>query len=64
MYSLATLLDMGEYGYFVWLSYGIFCIVLISLMIESKCSLKRAIKHFDSLSSEKAKKSPGKEAEQ
>jgi heme exporter protein CcmD len=64
MYNLATLLDMGEYGFFVWLSYGIFCLVLISLMIESKYSLKRAREHFASLSSDKAKKSPSKKAEQ
>ena len=61
MYSLAALIDMGEYNYFVWPAYGVFCIVLIALMIESRSWLKKAKKDLAALSPDTANKSSDKE---
>ncbi len=42
MDGLTAFLDMGGYGHFVWPAYGIVCVVLVGLMIDSRRSLKSA----------------------
>jgi len=42
MEGLSAFLDMGGYGQFVWPAYGVVCVVLVGLMIESRRSLKSA----------------------
>ena len=54
--SLILLFDMGEYGYFVWPAYGVFFIVLVGLMIESRKSLKKAKKELAALTLNNTKK--------
>jgi heme exporter protein CcmD len=55
--SLYLIFDIGEYGYFVWPAYGIFLIVIIGLMIESKLSLNKAKKELAALTINKTKQS-------
>ena len=54
--SLNMLFDLGEYGYFIWPAYGVFLIILIGLMIESRQSLKKAKKDLAALTADKPKK--------
>ena len=54
--SLNMLFDLGEYGYFIWPAYGVFLIILIGLMIESRQSLKKAKKDLEALTVNKQKK--------
>ncbi len=55
--TLYLFFDIGEYGYFVWPAYGVFFIVLIGLMIESRQSLKKARKELTALNKNKKKQS-------
>ena len=40
--SITAFLEMGGYGFFVWLSFGFGFIALLILVLQSKSALKRA----------------------
>lgn len=41
--SFASFLDMGGYGFFVWLSFGITAFVMFAIVIESRIARKQLI---------------------
>ncbi len=44
--SFSAFIDMGGYGFYVWLSYGVAAALLIVLTITSVTSHKRVIKNI------------------
>ncbi len=44
--SFSAFLDMGGYGFYVWLSYGVTALLLVILVINSKSKNKAVIKHI------------------
>lgn len=41
--SLQAFLDMGGYGFYVWLSYGVAALVFITLIISSRSQYKNVL---------------------
>lgn len=46
--SLDAFLDMGGYGFYVWLSFGVSAFLLVLLVIVSQQQHKKVIQHIHS----------------
>ena len=44
--SLSAFLDMGGYGFFVWLSFGVTEIAMLAIWFESRLARKRVVKQI------------------
>ena len=44
--SLSAFLDMGGYGFFVWLSFAVTAIAMFAIWFESRLARKRVVKQI------------------